>query len=90
MSDNRMDLEPVNTHQLREGDVVVYYNATFRIHNRHVYYNAPSDTLYDPLGVVTFETDLLEFRFGPLPKGWAEEGTIQGNSMTMWLRMKSE
>lgn len=92
--DENMDLNEVykktvrvNTHQLKEGDIILHHWCLFRLVKRTVY-TYPSDLQHDEKGTVQFTTECL-FRGhdSAIPKAWIDrEGgwTVQGNSLASW------
>ena len=83
--------ERVNTHDLKDGDVILHHWCLMKVKNRRVYTYA-SDLLHDEKGTVQFDSDCLyrSERSG-IPKHWidCENGwTVQGNSKAQWTRVK--
>lgn len=72
-----------NTHELRTGDVLVFSGCHFALTERKVW-RRPDDLQWDDHGTVTFQTDLLYYREGSMPRHWADTWTIQGNSRATW------
>lgn len=80
----------VNTHELKEGDVILHHWCLFKLVNRRVYTYA-SDLQHDEKGTVQFDTECLHRgEDSPIPTGWINRAggwTIQGNSRAQWSKV---
>lgn len=72
-----------NTHEMQVGDIVVHYNAVFKLTSRTDWPREVNES--DMQGhCVTFTTELLQWREGTMPKHWAEGWVFQGNKLAHW------
>ena len=82
---DQTEYESVNTHQLKEGDVVRVCGCTFRLKNRQEW-PAPDDN--ERRGVcISFGTDPLTYSdAGGFPEWWFKDWIVQGNKLATWAR----
>lgn len=82
------DTEIVNTHELKEGDLVRYYGVTFRLKDR---INHGLTAGFDPItqgDCISFATDVIhDDGSGIIPRHWRDSWTIQGNRRAHWSRI---
>ena len=69
----------VNTHELKEGDEILYYGVHFRLRDREDYGDC-----------IAFGTDLISYpeQGSPMPRRWAEEWRVQGNALARWVKVE--
>ncbi len=86
--------ETVSTHDLRDGDVIVYYGVAMRLRDRK---SRPTDLAEagtpeaERFGdTVWFKTDILDDtrNNGFIPAHWLKDWTVQGNKLAKWCRVK--
>lgn len=86
-------IEYVNTHELRNGDVIVHYEVAMRLRDRNA---RPTDLAKagtpeaEHFGdTVWFHTDILDDtrNNGFIPASWLRRFTIQGNKLARWTRV---
>lgn len=86
--------ETVTTHDLRDGDVIVYYGVAMRLRDRK---SAPTDLAKagtpeaERFGdTVWFKTDIVDDtrNNGFIPASWLRDWTVQGNKLATWCRVK--
>lgn len=80
----------VNTHELKDGDVVLCHGVLFRLKNRKDW---GVDEGFDPEkqgSCITFETDLLHYpeEGSVMPRGWVEGWVVQGNKLAKWVKVE--
>lgn len=76
---------PKTTHELNEGDTVLYYGCVFQLKNRKVHPMEPGFCPKLQGECITFETDLLVYSADcGMPRHWADRWTIQGNKLAVW------
>lgn len=81
-------LETVSTHDLAEGDCILYYGVTFRLRDRKEHAMRAGDNPETQGVCVTFRTDVVaDASNGFFPKSWLKDWTVQGNGMARWARL---
>lgn len=73
-----------NTHEMQVGDIVVHYNAVFRLTSRKDWPLEANENPDWQGHCVTFTTELIEWKEGTMPKHWAQDWTFQGNKLARW------
>ena len=75
--------ETVNTHALRNGDLVSTHGVLFRIRDR------AEHVMGGDYGVtVSFKTDVVAVQpDSTMPAHWRKDWTIQGNGLATWARV---
>lgn len=78
--------ELVNTHMLKEGDVIEYYGARMRLTNRQVWPMRAGDDPVKQGDCITFDGVIINEQYGAIPKGWCRDGIwrVQGNKLAHW------
>lgn len=88
-----MTITGTNTHELKEGDVILNYGRYLQLTNRKTYPPRPTDT--DMQGeCVTFGTvEVAKLENPELPEHWVTRPggfTIQGNKLATWALIGAE
>lgn len=78
--------ETVNTHELKDGDIVFSHGAIFELKDGRRFEDS-----FTGFGMVFGTNLILECpHYSIFPKSWQDTWTIQGNANARWLRVKKE
>lgn len=87
-----MTITTANTHQLKEGDVIVNYGVYFQLLDRKTYPMRDSDCPEKQGECVTFTTKCVGSTVSGdvFPMHWRNDYTVQGNKMATWAVIDAE
>lgn len=71
----------------KDGDYVSHYNVIYRLKNRRTRPCPKGDDPSIQGDIILFDTDVIEFVEGPVPRRWADTWVFQGNNLAFFAHL---